>query len=91
VDLGRIHHSCIPNARKEYIGDLLVLRATRPIKAGEEIFHAYDESPDYDERQQALNLTWGFRCDCALCRREDGRHCIAEGVKGVGESGKCVC
>ncbi|RDW56733.1 hypothetical protein BP6252_13988 [Coleophoma cylindrospora] len=65
-----INHSCIANAKKEYIGDLMVVRATRPIAAGEEIFHSYDESGDYDARQKALMTTWGFECKCALCAAE---------------------
>jgi tetratricopeptide (TPR) repeat protein len=65
-----INHSCIPNAQKEYIGDLMILRATRAIAAGEEIFHAYDESSDYDARQAALMTTWGFECKCRLCKAE---------------------
>jgi tetratricopeptide (TPR) repeat protein len=65
-----INHSCIPNAQKEYIGDLMILRATRTIAAGEEIFHAYDESSDYDARQASLMTTWGFECKCKLCKAE---------------------
>ncbi|KAK3942908.1 hypothetical protein QBC46DRAFT_379061 [Diplogelasinospora grovesii] len=65
-----INHSCIANAKKEYIGDLMVLRAITPIKAGEEIFHSYDESSDYEARQEALMTTWGFECNCALCEVE---------------------
>lgn len=65
-----INHSCVANAKKEYIGDLMVLRATRPISAGEEIFISYDESSDYDARQTALMTTWGFECNCALCAAE---------------------
>ncbi|KAK2014522.1 tetratricopeptide [Colletotrichum eremochloae] len=65
-----INHSCIANARKEYVGDLMVLRALRPIKKGEEIFHSYDESADYETRQKALMTTWGFECGCALCAAE---------------------
>jgi tetratricopeptide (TPR) repeat protein len=65
-----INHSCISNAKKEYIGDLMLLRATQPIAAGEEIFHAYDESSDYEARQKALMTTWGFECNCALCAVE---------------------
>tara|TARA_R110002003_G_scaffold351_22_gene19059 strand:- start:1850 stop:3805 length:1956 start_codon:yes stop_codon:yes gene_type:complete len=65
-----INHSCIPNAKKEYIGDLMIVRATRAISAGEEIFHAYDESSDYETRQAALMTTWGFECKCALCVAE---------------------
>jgi len=65
-----INHSCIPNARREYLGDLMVLRATRPIGAGEEIMHSYDESSEYDARTAALMNTWGFTCTCALCNAE---------------------
>jgi tetratricopeptide (TPR) repeat protein len=65
------NHSCIPNAKKESMGDLIVLRATRPIGAGEEITHRYDESSDYDTRTAALMNTWGFTCTCALCLAEN--------------------
>ncbi|KAK2049104.1 tetratricopeptide [Colletotrichum somersetense] len=65
-----INHSCVANAKKEYAGDLMVLRALRPIKKGEEIFHSYDESADYEARQMALMTTWGFECSCALCTAE---------------------
>ncbi|KAF3065169.1 hypothetical protein GL218_02707 [Daldinia childiae] len=65
-----INHSCVANAKKEYVGDLMVLRATRPIAAGEEIFHSYDESSDFDARQAALMTTWGFECSCPLCTAE---------------------
>ncbi|KAH9210388.1 TPR domain-containing protein [Leptodontidium sp. 2 PMI_412] len=62
-----INHSCTPNAKKEFIGDLMVLRATRKIAVGEEISHSYDESTDHDSRATALMTTWGFQCTCALC------------------------
>jgi hypothetical protein len=65
-----INHSCIPNTKKEYMGDLMVLRAIRPITKGEEIFHSYDETSDYDARQMSLMATWGFECSCALCAAE---------------------
>ncbi|CCF36529.1 TPR domain-containing protein [Colletotrichum higginsianum] len=65
-----INHSCIANAKKEYVGDLMVLRALGAIKKGEEIFHSYDESADYEARQKALLTTWGFECGCALCAAE---------------------
>ncbi|KAF2822589.1 SET domain-containing protein [Ophiobolus disseminans] len=65
-----INHSCVPNALKEYIGDLMILRATRAIKAGEELFHAYDETSDYETRQASLVTTWGFECKCRLCEAQ---------------------
>lgn len=65
-----INHSCVPNTSKDFVGDLMVLRATRPLKAGEEVFFSYDENGDYDARQAALMTTWGFECNCPLCAAE---------------------
>ncbi|KAI1765780.1 SET domain-containing protein [Hypoxylon sp. FL1150] len=62
-----INHSCLANTEKEFIGDLMVLRAAQPIAAGQELFHTYDRSSDYDTRQRALMTTWGFECECELC------------------------
>jgi len=65
-----VNHSCVPNATKESIGDLMVLRATQSIRAGDEITHSYDASSDFDARSAALITTWGFTCTCALCTVE---------------------
>ncbi|GKT66315.1 TPR domain protein [Colletotrichum tofieldiae] len=65
-----INHSCVANTEKENIGDIMILRAARPIATGEEILISYAESSDYDERQAALMTTWGFECGCALCTAE---------------------
>lgn len=64
------NHSCLANATKEFIGDMLILRAARPIATGEEITHCYDESSDYDSRREKLEITWGFKCHCPLCEAE---------------------
>lgn len=66
-----VNHSCCFNATKEHAGDLMILRAVRDIKKGEEIFHAYDVHPDHDTRQENLMTTWGFHCACALCKAEE--------------------
>ncbi|CEI62419.1 hypothetical protein FVEN_g4961 [Fusarium venenatum] len=62
-----INHSCIPNAKKDFIGDLILFRATRGIASGEEITHTYDESTSYEARQTAFRKTWNFECRCPLC------------------------
>ncbi|KAK4244352.1 hypothetical protein C7999DRAFT_17383 [Corynascus novoguineensis] len=67
-----LNHSCVPNAEREFVGDLMIIRAIKDIAAGEEIVHSYDESGDYEARQQALMTTWGFECACALCAAEKG-------------------
>ena len=88
VHTAYINHSCLANAKREFAGDLIMCRATRPIKAGEEIFQSYDVSLDYDTRQRMLMTTWGFECDCALCdaERKDGLDVRNKRMELVGES-----
>jgi hypothetical protein len=64
----------------------MVLRATRKIAVGEEIFHSYDESTDYDNRAAALMNTWGFECTCALCIAEKAESPIVRGKRRELES-----
>ncbi|RBR11206.1 uncharacterized protein FIESC28_09090 [Fusarium coffeatum] len=66
-----LNHSCIPNVKKDFIGDLILFRATRKIAAGEEITHAYDESSSYKVRKAAIKRTWDFVCRCPLCLVEE--------------------
>ncbi|KAF2463540.1 SET domain-containing protein [Lindgomyces ingoldianus] len=68
-----INHSCLPNSVRTFIGDVHILRATKPIAPGEEITHQYI-SPDIDimERQEKFKVTWGFECDCRLCEIDGG-------------------
>ncbi|KAF2876202.1 hypothetical protein BDV95DRAFT_218942, partial [Massariosphaeria phaeospora] len=68
-----INHSCLPNSARTFIGDMHFLRATRPIRAGEELTHQY-VSPDLDidARQAKYNASWGFTCDCELCGVDGG-------------------
>lgn len=74
VRAARINHSCVPNTEKEFVGDMMLVRAKRSIAAGEEILHSYiDESGSYKSRQEALVTTWGFECGCGLCERQKGR------------------
>lgn len=66
----RANHSCIPNSHHSFIGDMMVIRATRSIKVGEEIRIGY-RTPEYSypERKQSLSY-YGFDCDCPLCEAE---------------------
>lgn len=82
-----INHSCVANLERSFVGDLMVLRAARKITAGEELFHTYDGSGDYDARQAKLMDTWGFECDCELCKAEkaDGREVREKRMGLVGE------
>ncbi|KAL7924681.1 hypothetical protein ACQKWADRAFT_319251 [Trichoderma austrokoningii] len=65
------NHSCISNATRAFIGDMMVVRASRDIPAGGEIFMAYHnpEKP-LDERQKIFADHYGFQCACDLCRAD---------------------
>ncbi|KAK7700105.1 hypothetical protein SLS64_011123 [Diaporthe eres] len=65
-----MNHSCLPNTKRAFIGDMIIVRAVRDIKAGEEILTSYQPaSTSFPKRKEKLGL-WGFQCDCPLCQLE---------------------
>ncbi|KAG6358541.1 hypothetical protein INS49_012058 [Diaporthe citri] len=65
-----MNHSCLPNTKRAFIGDMMIVRAVRDIKAGEEILTSYQPaSTSFPKRKEKLSL-WGFQCDCPLCQLE---------------------
>lgn len=65
-----MNHSCLPNTKRAFIGDMLIVRAVRDIKAGEEILTSYQPaSMSFPKRKEKLGW-WGFHCDCRLCQLE---------------------
>lgn len=64
-----INHSCLPNCYRTFIGDLILLRANRPIVAGEEITMDYISTASGD-RKERFREDWGFGCQCPLCVAE---------------------
>lgn len=66
-----INHACNGNAMRSFIGDMMIIRATRIIAKGEEIFMPY-LLPNVDNKivQDQLQQIWGFKCDCELCDAE---------------------
>ncbi|KAL9597818.1 MAG: hypothetical protein Q9219_004895 [cf. Caloplaca sp. 3 TL-2023] len=69
IKASHINHSCYGNARRSFIGDMQIVRATCPIPAGAEIFFCYvrpGDSDTYDQRQEKFKH-WGFRCTCTVC------------------------
>lgn len=57
------NHSCLPSAIRIEYGDAMVIRASRAIKAGEEVTLDYFGNEPDEMSQQA----WGFTCKCAIC------------------------
>lgn len=66
-----INHDCIGNASRSFIGDMMVVRATRNIAKDEEILFPYSfQRPDHEAFQTYLQRSFGFACRCTLCIAE---------------------
>ncbi|KAL5513043.1 hypothetical protein ACEPAH_3441 [Sanghuangporus vaninii] len=67
-----LKHSCLPNASRSFIGDILVLRACRDIPHGEiiTVSHVHPSLP-FEERRAALARGPGTPCDCKFCEIEE--------------------
>lgn len=73
VTASYINHDCIGNARRSFIGDMMIVRAVRDVVRDEEItmpYISYGASPS--EHRKRLQRTWGFKCECLLCLAESG-------------------
>ncbi|CAE7631690.1 unnamed protein product [Symbiodinium necroappetens] len=56
---------------EQFLGDLLLLRASKPIVAGEELLMSYASTLQSRQlRQKYLNETFGFSCSCPRCKLE---------------------
>lgn len=64
-----INHSCYSNARRTFIGDMMMVRATQDLAPDTEIMFWYfpPSMDDYDEHQKRLS-NWNFKCGCAICK-----------------------
>lgn len=64
-----INHSCLGNCRRSFIGDMMIIRASRDLEAGSELLFCYrppKPDEDYQTSQKAI-ANWGFVCQCELC------------------------
>jgi hypothetical protein len=63
-----INHNCSSNARRAFIGDMMVVRATRDLEPGTEVTFWYHSPQTNDAKALKEKLKhWGFVCDCAIC------------------------
>lgn len=77
IHVANANHACLSNAVRSFIGDMIILRAARDLKDGEEITISYQKpAPLLKDRQKALWDSWRFRCNCLLCTSE-----INSGIK----------
>ncbi|KAF2215382.1 hypothetical protein CERZMDRAFT_36205 [Cercospora zeae-maydis SCOH1-5] len=66
-----LNHDCIGNVSRNFIGDVLLVRANRHISAGEELTMRYVSSiKRIVEFHNDLKTTWDFQCSCKLCVAE---------------------
>jgi len=70
------NHSCEPNADRNWVGDLFVVRAAKNIKKGEEIFVSYIPVESiYSERANMLKFWKIWNCECRRCKIEKNLTC----------------
>lgn len=63
-----INHSCDSNARRSFIGDMMVVRATRDIPDNTELTFWYESPLIGGPAAKAIDLRhWGFKCSCIIC------------------------
>lgn len=64
-----INHSCYSNARRSFIGDMMIIRATQDLDPNTEITFEY-QTPRFSQSQEKpMSLQhWGFDCDCKICQ-----------------------
>jgi hypothetical protein len=66
-----INHSCMPNAVRVYVGKNMVVHASAPIAAGEEIVWPYvPPTLMFMDRRRSLKKVHGFICKCRRCSHE---------------------
>ncbi|KAJ5335470.1 hypothetical protein N7452_007873 [Penicillium brevicompactum] len=83
-----INHSCMSNARRSFVGDMMIVRASMDLPADTEITFWYKTPLDCDPKELPLDLQqWGFTCDCALCQdtQNAGRRALSNRVKFLSE------
>ncbi|KAJ6258633.1 hypothetical protein Dda_6681 [Drechslerella dactyloides] len=68
-----VNHSCVPNARRIIIGDMLFVTAATDISRGDEVFLNYLGDTSYaprNDRRQHVFENLGFTCSCPRCAFE---------------------
>jgi tetratricopeptide (TPR) repeat protein len=66
-----LNHCCVSNAKRQIVGDMLLLYALKPIAEGDEVTISYDDPiEDLKSRTELNKDKWNFACDCKLCEVE---------------------
>lgn len=66
-----MNHDCVGNVSVSFIGDMLIVRASRDLPVDTELIHSYvGYGASYRERQEMLQSMYGFQCQCPMCQAE---------------------
>lgn len=68
IQASYINHSCTSNARRAFIGDMMIVRATRDLEKNTELsiwYHSPDRRNPKDLQGKLKH--WGFECACSIC------------------------
>lgn len=67
-----VNHSCRPNVQRTFVGDLMVCRAARALRAGTELCDTYvTPLQPLHIRRERLKEDCGFECRCERCTLEE--------------------
>ena len=69
INCSFFNHSCEPNCFYFGIANMLIVKAIKDIKKGEELTVSYIEPKPMMLRKNEL-LKWDFTCDCKYCKQE---------------------
>ncbi|KAI7270796.1 hypothetical protein KC345_g7343 [Hortaea werneckii] len=66
-----MNHACDGNAARAFLGDMMLVHATKDIAKGQEILIPYlTPVMDHAVISARLQRQWGFTCHCAICTAE---------------------
>lgn len=72
IKASHINHSCYSNARRSFIGNMIIVRAARDIPADSEVFFWYAApvaGRTWEKKQEKLK-NWEFECSCVICQQD---------------------
>ncbi|KAH9810902.1 TPR domain-containing protein [Teratosphaeria destructans] len=79
-----MNHACVGNSIRSFIGDMMIIRATKDIVAGQEILQPYRlPGIEHSKVQRDLQEHWGFKCQCAICVAEDSGTAAQRGQRAA--------
>ncbi|XP_023931505.1 SET and MYND domain-containing protein 4 [Lingula anatina] len=68
-----MNHSCDPTIISSFQNDILIVKATKDVEKGEEIFNCYGPNcrrMPWAERQKCLKEQYFFECTCTACTKD---------------------